>query len=323
MKEFDLIDRFFKHGGHQRKDVIIGIGDDAAITQIPANQYLATTTDTLVSGVHFLPDSDPRAVAYKAVAVNLSDLAAMGAEPAWISLSLSIPDINQDWLASFTEGLYELTQYYSVQLIGGDTVSGPLALTITAQGFVPHDSALRRSGAKPGDWIYVTGTVGDAGAGLDILKGELEAEQAAADFLIKRHQYPSPQVVAGTALRRAASACIDVSDGVLGDLRHILHSSHCGALLHVDKLPLSEALRSSVSPQRAIEYALTAGDDYELLFTVAEDFKSQVETAFSSFNVNATCIGQVTGAVNKVELKLNNSPYRYEGAGGFEHFNAK
>ena len=320
MKEFDLIDRFFKNGGHQRKDVIIGIGDDAAITEIPANQRLATTTDTLVSGVHFLADTPAKAVAHKAVAVNLSDLAAMGAEPAWMNLSLSLPSTDPVWMEGFAQGLFDLSQYYSMQLIGGDTVKGALAVTITAQGFVPGESVLTRSGAKPGDWIYATGTLGDAGAGLEILKGELEAAAADAEFLIQRHQFPSPRILAGTALRRSASACIDISDGLLSDIQHIIRESGCGAVINVDTLPISAALANTVSTEQAIDLALAAGDDYELLFTVAEDYKSTVETAFASFNVNATCIGQVTGAVGKLELRNNDEPYFHQGRRGYEHF---
>jgi thiamine-monophosphate kinase len=322
VKEFDLIERFFKNRGHQRKDVIMGIGDDAAITQIPNKQCLAVTTDTLVSGVHFLPETPAEAVAYKAVAVNLSDLAAMGAEPAWISLSLSLPSTDAVWLDDFTKGLFELSQYYSVQLIGGDTVRGSLAVTITAQGFVPIDSALTRSGAKPGDWIYVTGTLGDAGAGLEILKGELQASSEDAKYLIHRHQYPSPRVLAGTALRRSASACIDISDGLLADIQHILDNSECGALINVEKLPISEPLNRVVSTDQAIDLALAAGDDYELIFTVAEDYKSKIETAFTSFNVNATCIGQITGATGKIDLRYNEKPFAHSGQRGYQHFDA-
>jgi len=322
VKEFDLINRFFKNRGHQRKDVIMGIGDDAAITKIPNKQCLAVTTDTLVNGVHFLPETPAEAVAYKAVAVNLSDLAAMGAEPAWISLSLSLPSTDAVWLDDFTKGLFELSQYYSVQLIGGDTVRGTLAVTITAQGFVPIDSALTRSGAKPGDWIYVTGTLGDAGAGLEILKGELQASSEDAEYLIHRHQYPSPRVLAGTALRRSASACIDISDGLLADIQHILDNSECGALINVEKLPISDPLNRVVSTDQAIDLALAAGDDYELIFTVAEDYKSKVETAFTSFNVNATCIGQITGATGKIDLRCNDKPFAHSGQRGYQHFDA-
>ncbi|MCW8093012.1 thiamine-phosphate kinase [Alteromonas sp. ASW11-130] len=319
MKEFDLIGRYFADGGHQRKDVVIGIGDDCAVTSLAPNQQLAVTTDTLLSGVHFLADTPARSVAYKAVAVNLSDLAAMGAEPAWISLSLSLPEFDDAWLEEFAAGLYELMQYYSVQLIGGDTVKGPLSLTITAQGFIPPNNALTRSGAKPGDWIYATGSLGDAGAGLDILQGKRKADRTQREFLVNKHLYPNPRVAAGTALRRIANACIDISDGLISDLQHILRASKCGALLHVDKLPLSEELVSCVGQHKAIQYALTAGDDYELLFTVNEEHKGILETSLSSTNVRATCIGQVTGQGSKLELKLNDAPYAVPEKEGYQH----
>ncbi|MCU7555764.1 thiamine-phosphate kinase [Alteromonas sp. ASW11-19] len=319
MKEFDLIGRYFSEGGHQRKDVVVGIGDDCAVTTVAENQQLAVTTDTLVAGVHFLADAPARSIAHKAVAVNLSDLAAMGAEPAWISLSLSLPELQESWLEEFVSGLYELTQYYSVQLIGGDTVRGPMALTITAQGFIPPGSALQRSQARPGDWLYVTGTLGDAGAGLDILQDKLIAQGEERDFLVKRHQYPTPRVAAGTALRRTASACIDVSDGLLADLSHILRQSGCGACVHVDKLPISRALRHVTDIEQAYQYALAAGDDYELIFTVSEEQRGNLETSLASTNVKATCIGQLTGHRENIELKLNNQPYRLPAKAGYEH----
>ena len=319
MKEFDLIGRYFNSGGHQRKDVIVGIGDDCAVTLVPENQQLAITTDTLIGGVHFLMDSPAKSVAYKAVAVNLSDLAAMGAEPAWISLSLSLPEVEESWLEDFAAGLYELTRFYSVQLIGGDTVRGPMAMTITAQGFVPPGSQLRRNEAKPGDWVYVTGSLGDAGAGLDILKGELEANGEAKEFLIKRHLYPTPRVAAGTALRRIANSCIDVSDGLLSDLLHILNASKCGATVHVDRLPLSRGMQDTVDTEKAIEYALSAGDDYELIFTVSEEQKGNLETSLSSTNVKVTCIGQLNGHCGQVELKKNGERYNLPEQFGFEH----
>ena len=319
MKEFDLIGRYFANGGHPRKDVIVGIGDDCAVTSVPANQQLAITTDTLVSGVHFLKDAPARSVAYKAVAVNLSDLAAMGAEPAWISLSLSMSHVDEAWMEEFASGLYELTRYYSVQLIGGDTVRGPLAMTITAQGFIPPEAALKRSTARPGDWIYVTGTTGDAGAGLDILKGSREAKEEDREFLVKRHLYPTPRVAVGTALRRIASSCIDVSDGLLADLNHILKASNCGATVHVDRLPVSSALFNCVGAQDAYRYALTAGDDYELVFTVNEEQRGNLETSLASTGVKATCIGQVTGQAGKTDLKLYDEPYQLKDVAGYEH----
>lgn len=320
MKEFDLIKRYFAQGGHARKDVLLGIGDDCAVTKVPQNQHLAVTTDTLISGVHFLPDAPARSVAYKAVAVNLSDLAAIGAEPAWISLSLSLPTFDEAWIDDFVKGLFELTEYYSVQLIGGDTVSGPLALTITAQGFVPPENELRRSNAKPGDWIYVTGSLGDAGAGLDILQNKIEVPHNHAEYLINRHYYPTPRVMAGTALRRTANACIDVSDGLVADLSHILNASGCGATVHVDRLPVSSALFESVGAQQAYRYALTAGDDYELVFTVNEEQRGNLETSLTNSNVKATCIGQITGYAGQLDLRLYDEKYQLNDVtAGYEH----
>lgn len=319
MKEFDLISRYFSNGGYKRRDVVIGIGDDCAVTNVPENQQLAVTTDTLVAGVHFLKDAPAKSVAYKTVAVNLSDLAAMGAEPAWISLSLSLPEVNEDWLAEFVEGLYDLTQYYSVQLIGGDTVKGPMAMTITAQGFIPPGSELTRSGAKPGDWVYVTGTLGDAGVGLDILQNKLTVEGEARDVLINRHYYPTPRVAVGTAIRRIATSCIDLSDGLISDLGHILAASGCGANIHVDRLPLSRAMTSAVDSEKAIEYALSAGDDYELLFTVSEEQRGNLETSLASTNVKATCIGQLSGHTEKLSLFKGDKTYVPSSSRGYEH----
>ena len=319
MKEFAIIDNFFKPRSYQRKDVLLGIGDDCAITSVPEGQNLVVTTDTLLSGVHFLPDTPAAAIAHKAVAVNLSDLAAMGAEPAWISLSISLPDANQAWIDEFSKALFELTEYYSVQLIGGDTVQGPLAITITAQGFVPQGQALTRSKAKPGDLVYVTGTLGDAGAGLAIAQGKLEASRTSSDFLLNRLHYPTPRLLAGTAVRRIANACIDISDGLLADLNHILHSSKCGAMIQVERLPLSIALKEAVSEEQAINYALTAGDDYELLFTVSEEQKGNLDIAQANFHFEATCIGQLSGAVGKCDIKHADQPFIIK-ADGYEHF---
>ncbi|WP_158970592.1 thiamine-phosphate kinase [Paraglaciecola sp. L3A3] len=325
MKEFNLIEHFFKANSGQRKDVIIGIGDDAAVTHIPQGQALVTTTDTLLSGVHFLPDASAHAVAQKAIAVNLSDLAAMGAEPAWLSLSLSVPHADELWLKDFSTGLQELVDYYSIQLIGGDTVQGPLAITITAQGFVPFEQAITRSGAKPGDLVYVTGTLGDAGLGLAIAKNQQEKVTDSAitaenrDFLLKRLNYPTPRLLTGTMLRRIANSCIDLSDGLISDIKHILTMSHCGATLNLDKLPLSTALSESVDEETAIKYALSAGDDYELLFTVSEEQKGNLETTLASANIQVTCIGQLNGSNGKLDLRKNDQAYTLN-IQGYQHF---
>jgi thiamine-monophosphate kinase len=320
MKEFNVIEDFFKAKSIQRKDVIIGIGDDGAVTRVPQGQALVTTTDTLLSGVHFLADTPPHAIAQKAIAVNLSDLAAMGAEPAWISLSLSLPSIDTDWLEAFSNGLQEYAVYYSVQLIGGDTVQGPLAITITAQGFVPFEQAITRSKAKPGDSVYVTSTLGDAGLGLHIAQKKCVLDNLEhQNYLLKRLNYPTPRLSVGTSLRRIASACIDISDGLVSDIQHILKASQCGATIHVDKLPISQALKESVACSQAIDYALSAGDDYELLFTVSEEQKGHLETTLASANTHATYIGHLTGKAGKLELRQADKPYKYS-AKGYEHF---
>lgn len=319
MKEFSIIDSYFKSKSYQRKDVSIGIGDDCAVTDVPSGQSLVITTDTLVGDVHFFADADPAAIAHKAVAVNLSDLASMGAEPAWLSLSLAIPEVDESWLEGFSQALAELTDYYAVQLIGGDTVKGPLAITITAHGFVPHGQELTRSGAKPGDLVYVTGTLGDAGAGLNILKNKLSTSKTSEDYLTKRLHFPTPRLLAGTALRRIANACIDISDGLVADLKHVLESSHCGASIDVEKLPLSVALKEATSADEAISYALHSGDDYELLFTVSEEQRGNLDIAFANYNIKATCIGQLTGAHGKLELKQGDDVYSTT-LSGYEHF---
>lgn len=319
MKEFAIIENFFRSRSFQRRDVKVGIGDDCAITSVPEGQDLVTTTDTLVEGVHFPVGTEARAIAYKAVAVNLSDLASMGAEPAWISLSLSIPDVDGDWLNGFSDGLQELTEYYSVQLIGGDTVQGPLSITITAQGFIPREQGLMRSKARPGDWIYVTGTLGDAGLGLAVQQHSVTPILQHRNYLLNRLNYPTPRVLAGTTLRRIANSCIDVSDGILGDLKHILYASQCGAVLQVDKLPFSEAMLDTVDRDTAIRYALTSGDDYELLFTVSEEQKGNLDIALANCNVSATCIGQMNGVSEKLELRDQGETYNFDNE-AFQHF---
>ncbi|MBF7074707.1 thiamine-phosphate kinase [Glaciecola sp. MH2013] len=323
MKEFDLIEKHFSTGGYKRKDVLIGIGDDAAVTKVPAGQCLVTTTDTLVEGVHFLKDTSPDAIAHKVVAVNLSDLSAMGAEPAWLSLSLSLPSIEPEWVKSFSEKLHSLSEYFSFQLIGGDTVQGPLSITVTAQGFIPEGNQITRSGASSGDWLMVTGCLGDAGVGLDILKGERRVtNEADASYLKNRHWFPTPRVLAGTTMRRIATSCIDVSDGLLQDVKHIASSSEVGVLIHLDKLPISQALGANVADLNdAMVYAATSGDDYELLFTVPEEQRVNIETALSSYDIPVACIGQITGAKGKIDCRLNDQPYTFDSAkAGFEHF---
>ncbi|BCX81815.1 thiamine-monophosphate kinase [Methylomarinovum caldicuralii] len=266
MDEFDLIRRFFRRPA-VRSQTRFGVGDDAALLDPPPGQVLAATVDTMVAGVHFFPDADPAALGHKLLAVNLSDLAAMGAEPAWALLALALPEANPDWLSAFAEGLFALAGRYRVDLVGGDTIRGPLTLSLQALGWVPEGQALRRCGARPGDGIYVSGTLGDAALGLKMLRGELGwRDETAVERLLR----PRPRVALGLALRGLAHACIDVSDGLAADLGHILTASGVGAVLEWESLPLSAAVRRYVAETGDWRLPLSGGDDYELCFTLPE-----------------------------------------------------
>ena len=318
MKEFELIKHFFTKQTVKRKDVELGIGDDCAVLAPIANQNIVVTTDTLVAGVHFPFETSPRAIGHKAVAVNLSDIAAMGAKPSWLSLALTLPNVDEAWLHEFCEGVFELCEFYNVELIGGDTTEGPLSITITAQGLTPQGSYLLRSGAKAGDWLYVTGELGDAALALQQITGKVDIESQFVDAIKKKLDYPKPRVLAGQMLREYASAAIDLSDGLIADLGHICRASNVGANVVLDALPLSTIMRDSLLADDAIALALSGGDDYELLFTVSEDNKVGMETAMSHAGTPVTCIGQLN-ASHIISTTLNNKPIPINTA-GFEHF---
>jgi thiamine-monophosphate kinase len=249
--EFDLIRRHFRRSA-ARSDVRLGVGDDAALLRVPSGRELAVTMDTLVEGVHFLPDVDPAALGHKALAVNLSDLAAMGAEPAWATLALTLPGIDEEWIARFCAGFFALAERFGVDVVGGDTTRGPRAITVQAHGFVPPGAALLRSAARPGDVVYVTGTLGDAGLALLLASDRHDNAGAGAGAiddadlaaLQGRLDRPVPRIAEGIALRGLARACIDVSDGLYADLSHILEESGVGAVLDLGALPLSRSLRA-------------------------------------------------------------------------------
>lgn len=318
VKEFQLIESFFTGRAQSRKDVVIGIGDDCAIVAPAVNKSIAISCDTLVENVHFFPDMPAKELGYKSLAVNLSDLASMGAEPAWMTLALTLPEVDEQWLADFSEGLFEIAEYYGVALIGGDTTRGPRSITVTINGQVPQDTGLTRSGANNGDWIYVTGTLGDSALGLDILRGKVNLENADRDYLIGRHYRPTPRVLAGQSLRMLASSAIDISDGIMSDLQHIIKGSQVGAVINVERLPLSDELKRSVDLETALSYALTGGEDYELLFTVPESQKGALEMALVETGVRFTQIGQIcTGG--QLKLLQDNQPFEPSNL-GFEHF---
>ncbi|PAJ74862.1 thiamine-phosphate kinase [Pseudoalteromonas sp. NBT06-2] len=319
MDEFELISRFFKNNGITRKDVDLGIGDDGAVVTVPENCQLVVTTDTLVSGVHFFPDIDPRALGHRALAVNLSDLAAMGAEPAWISLALTLPEADIQWLEEFTAGMHEIAEYFNVQIIGGDTTKGPLTISVCAKGTVPTGKALTRSGAKNGDWIYVSGQLGDSGVAIEAQKGKHNLSPRQLESVKKRFEYPSPRVAAGQVLRGLASSAIDISDGLIADLQHILDLSGVGASINVEKVPVSEVLKEALTQDEYLPYALAYGDDYELLFTVPEDNKGMLEINLRQYGVDAVCIGQIKGNEGEIELLQNEERFEMK-VKGYQHF---
>uniref|UniRef100_A0A486XS35 Thiamine-monophosphate kinase n=1 Tax=Rheinheimera sp. BAL341 TaxID=1708203 RepID=A0A486XS35_9GAMM len=319
MGEFELISRYFSGCGAKRSDATIGVGDDGAVLQIRDGYDLVVTTDTMVVGTHFFPDDEPRALGHKLVAVNISDLAAMGAEPAWLSLALTLPEVNEPWLAAFAAGLHETADYYQCQLIGGDTTRGPLSLTMIAKGIVPRGKALTRSGAKVGDYIYVTGTLGDAALGLKLCQGLHEVSKKHQSHILQRFHYPSARVALGQALRNIASSAMDLSDGLYSDIQHILKRSAVGASIDVARLPLSQAVKDSCDSTTALQLALSGGEDYELLFTVPEAKRGSLDVLLSPYGVQLSCIGRITGVAGKLELKQGDQTLDYQHQ-GFVHF---
>ena len=290
MDEFELIRRYFSSRSKRRSDVHLGIGDDAALLTVPPGHELAVTTDSLLPGVHFPADLAADAVGHRALAANLSDLAAMGAEPAWVLLALTLPAADEGWLTGFGDGFFALAERYQVELVGGNVARGPLNITITAQGLVPTGHALTRRGARAGDLVFVTGHPGDAAAGLRLLQsGEADME----DVCVRRFAYPEPRVEAGAALRELASACIDISDGLLADLEHILEASGMGATILTARLPLSKRLLQLHGMEGGQKLALTGGDDYELLFTAPPERQRAIEERFGKLACPVTCIGSI------------------------------
>ena len=308
VSEFALIQRFFTKQRVSNPSTCLGIGDDCALLSIPDGYEMAVTTDTMVENVHFFAGADPQQLGHKLLAVNLSDLAAMGAKPISVTLALTLPKVDESWLMAFALGFLNLAERYSVDLIGGDTTSGPLTLTVQAMGLVPKGRALRRSTARPGDFIYMTGCLGDAGLGLKIKQGYDCANPKAA---LKRFNRPDPQIETGQALIGIAHACIDLSDGLAGDLGHILGQSQVGACLDWDTLPLSKSVLDYINDTGDWSMPLIAGDDYELCFTVSSD---QVD----KLTIAATKIGIIE---SQPGLRLNKSgniqPLEVK---GFEHF---
>lgn len=293
MGEFDLIERFFKRPARRAS---LGIGDDCAVMKPPSDMELAISTDLLVEGRHFLSTVDPFRLGHKSLAVNLSDLAACGAMPWGFTLSLSLPHVQERWLDGFAKGLFALADAHDIELMGGDTTQGPLTIGITIFGLVPPGQALVRHGAQPGHDIYVSGTIGDARLALEVFRGHANLDGEDWQALRARMEMPTPRIALGVSLRGVASAAIDLSDGLLGDLGHILKRSNVGATLNTDWLDQAQGLSAPVAALpwlRRLEWVLSGGDDYELLFTASPEDRAEVEEAALSVGVPVTRIGRI------------------------------
>lgn len=309
ISEFGLIQRYFTSQLLNDSVNRLGVGDDCALIRVPVGSELAVTVDTMVEDVHFFAGADPKGLGRKLLAVNLSDLAAMGAEPVSATLALTLPEVNETWLELFSEGFFELAREYSVDLIGGDTTKGHLTLSVQVFGVVPEGQALKRSTARVGDLIFVTGAgLGDAGLGLKIEQGY--SSPFPGEALSKFHN-PQPRVQEGLKIREYASSCIDLSDGMASDLMHILDKSAVGALLDWNKVPLSQAVKSYIEETGDWELPLSAGEDYELCFTVSPD-------KLASINIECTQIGVVDQLSGLRVLRFDE--IQELGVKGFEHF---
>jgi thiamine-monophosphate kinase len=316
--EFDLIAMIRSRaaaGSARRQDVLLGIGDDAAVLALPAGQCLVVATDTLNDGVHFPAETAAADVGWKALAVNLSDLAAMGAQPAWATLSLSLREADPAWVDGFLDGFLSLASEHGVALVGGDTTRGPLSVCVTVHGFVACDGALRRDGAQAGDDIWVTGTLGDAAGALS----QWRAGGAAEPALRQRMDRPQPRVAAGRALAGVAHACIDISDGLLADLGHVCNASGVGARVDLESLPASAALQALFTPESRRTLQAAGGDDYELCFTAPPSQRAAVMAIAARCALSMTRIGQVGGGEGVALLDRAGIAWRPP-RGGYDHF---
>jgi thiamine-monophosphate kinase len=315
--ETQLIRQFFADLGVTRTDVVLGIGDDAALLRVAPGEDLVLTTDALVEGVHFLAGASAHSLGHRVLAVNLSDIAAMGATPNWALLALNLPRADEAWLGGFAAGFGELARAHGVALVGGNLTRGPLSLTVAMAGTLPSGQGLRRDHARAGDALYVSGTVGDASAWLRCGRGELHPSAPAAQFLQQRFEYPTPRMALGAGLLGLASACIDVSDGLHADAQRMLQASGCGARIELPRLPVSWALREVLGDQ-AWQQALEGGEDYELCFTAPEDRHAAIASLAARTGTQIAQIGRLHEG-SAIELVMNKSVMQFSPL-GFDHF---
>jgi thiamine-monophosphate kinase len=314
--EFELIARHFTRPA---ANAVLGVGDDCALVDVTNGMDLAVSTDTMVSGTHFFPDVDPENLGHKALAVNLSDMAAMGAMPYWAMLALTVPNVNHDWLAAFAKGFFDLAQEYNVSLIGGDTTRGPLTLTVTIMGEVPAGAALRRSGAKAGNDVWVSGNIGDAALAVAHRHGRLVLGEADYREAVMRLYEPSPRVALGQALRGLATAAIDVSDGLLADLTHICRLSNVGATVELASVPVSSIGLKHIETDAGRNAIVAGGDDYELCFTAHPNSRDSIQELTDMLGIPITRVGQIKRGKGVSLLGADGKPVKVDGR-GYDHF---
>jgi len=322
VSEFDLIKRYFKSSAQRRDDVILGIGDDCALLAPPVGKLLAHSTDTLIAGVHFPQQTKASDIGYKSLAVNLSDLAAMGAEPAWVSLAISLPSLSEPWLEQFMQGFNQLASQYNLALVGGDTTRGPLSITVGVTGFVDESHSFKRSNARAGDTVFVSGTIADARLGLQLVLQQDDASDCTrADrvFLLDRLNRPTPRLDVARLLSPYSIAAIDLSDGLLADLGHICDASQLGARINLNKIPLSGAAHNQLHNRIDWPLILNAGDDYELCFTCKADDITAIQDTMHGHQIQVTQIGEITAA-HGIVCELDGQPLSLDKLSGYDHF---
>lgn len=316
--EFDLIRRYFTRPA---RSVVLGIGDDCALIRPPEGLGLAITTDMLCEGTHFFPDVDPRSLGHKTLAVNLSDNAAMGADPRWATLAIALPRVDEPWLARFTDGFFSLAERFGVELIGGDTTRGPLTLSLTLLGTYPLGYALRRDGACAGDDLWVSGETGAAALAVAHRRGRIALPQAPLEHCIHRLDWPEPRIALGRLLRSLASSAIDVSDGLVADVSHLCERSHVDAMIEVDLVPHSSTIQSAgVEVGIARAAMLAGGDDYELAFTAPADARQAIASLALKLDLRLTRIGAIVAGEGRVMVTDRHGVVIPLASEGFDHF---
>ncbi len=320
MSEFNLIT---KHFTRPTSNTDLSVGDDAALVSVKEGYQLAISVDMLVAGIHFLHDAASYDVGWKSLAVNVSDMAAMGAEPKWATLAIALPEINgsvisEHWLAEFSRGFFACADMFSIDLIGGDTTRGPLTISVQIMGEVPTHKALRRDGAQMGDDIWVSGHLGSAALGLASLQNKIILEKNVLDYCLNALNRPSPRTFLGLALRNIANSCIDISDGLLADLGHILHASHLGARLHLEAIPCHDFLRSQLENKAFRQYILAGGDDYELAFTAHQSQRETISQLSQQLGLSVSLIGETIQPLD-IEVYYKQQKIIIEKK-GFDHF---